>query len=310
MRAVQITRYGPPDVLQPNEVTMPDPGPGEVLVSVKACAVNAIDRLTRAGAGVPIGGFPAILGWDVSGTVAQAGLGAERFTVGEDVFGTLRFPALAQAYAEFVVAPESELARKPAPVSHAEATGAMAALTAWEALFALGHVEAGQRVVIHGAAGGFGHVAVQLARHAGAEVVATASDRNRAFLLDLGADDVVDYRRADLQRAVGTVDIAIDTRGGEDFHRLLDLVGRGGRIVTLKGRADGQAAAARRRGVTAAYAYVAPNGPTLELIAPLMEQGAVRVHIDETFGLEDAAAAHARGDAGRVRGQLALDMGR
>jgi NADPH:quinone reductase-like Zn-dependent oxidoreductase len=186
----------------------------------------------------------------------------------------------------------------------------MAALTAWEALFSRGDVKAGQRVVIHGAAGGFGHVAVQLARHAGAEVVATASDRNRAFLLDLGAHDVVDYRRADLEQAVGAVDLAVDTRGGEDFHRLLDLVGRGGRIVTLKGRADGQEAAARRRGVTAAYAYVAPSGPTLELVAPLMEQGAVRVHVDDTFGLEDAAAAHARGDAGRVRGLLVLDLDR
>lgn len=176
MRAVVIDTFGPPDVLRMTESKIPRPADGEVLVAVGAIGANAIDWISRAGDGVPISTFPAVLGWDISGTVVETGPGVTTLRPGNEVFGLPRFPDLTGAYAEFVTAPATALAIRPDQVDPLVAAGTpMIALTAWQALFDNGALQAGQRILIHGAAGGVGHVAVQLAKRAGAEVIATAS---------------------------------------------------------------------------------------------------------------------------------------
>jgi NADPH:quinone reductase-like Zn-dependent oxidoreductase len=308
MRAVVIERIGPPDVLAATTLPTPAPGPGEVLVAVQAAAVNAIDWKTRAGRGVLLGGFPAVLGWDVSGEVVAQGPVANRFAPGEPVFGMLRFPQLAGTYAEFVTAPEAQLAPRPSDLSPVAAAGTMCALTAWESLFDHGGLRAGQRVLIHGGAGGVGHVAVELARSVDAEVIATASPRNVDFLLDLGAAAVVDYGSTDLEQAATDVDLVLDTRGGQDFHRLLPTLRPGGTIVTLLGETPDQRTAAAARDVRVAHTYVAPHEARLAKLGAAIGDGRVRLNIDATFTLDQAAEAHELGEQGHVRGLLALTI--
>ena len=308
MRAVVIERIGPPDVLAATTLPTPAPGPGEVLVAVQAAAVNAIDWKTRAGRGVSLGEFPALLGWDVSGEVVARGPVANRFAPGDPVFGMLRFPRLAGTYAEFVTAPEAELAPRPSDLSPVAAAGTMCGLTAWESLFDHGGLQAGQRVLVHGGAGGVGHVAVQLARSVDAEVIATASPRNADFLHDLGAVDVVDYGSTDLEKTATGVDLVLDTRGGQDFHRLLPTLRSGGTIVTLLGEAPDHRIAAAARDVRVAHTHVAPHKARLAELGAAIGDGRVRLNVDAMFTLDQAAAAHELGEQGHVRGLLALTV--
>lgn len=308
MRAVVLDRFGPPTGLRSAELPVPHPGQDEVLVQVRAVGVNAIDWKTRAGRGVAVPNFPAVLGWDVSGVVVAVGSGVTRFRGGEEVFGTLRFPRLASAYAEYVTAPQDELAVKPATVDYRNAAGAMVCLTAWQSVFDHGGVVAGQRVLVHGAAGGVGHIAVQLAHAADAEVIATASARNHDFLTGLGARQLIDYTTQRIEDAAAGVDVVIDTRGGVDFVRLLEVLRPGGIIVSILGQQPGQLETVTARGLRAAYTYVGPDGRCLDEIARWMTGGAVRVHVERSFPLEDAASAHAVGDRGHVRGLLVLDV--
>lgn len=181
----------------------------------------------------------------------------------------------------------------------------MAALTAWQSLFDHAQLREGQRVLIHSAAGGVGHVAVQLAKHAGAEGIGTASPSNHDLLTSLGADQVANYES--VGNGIKDVDVVLDPRGGRDFLSLLDVLRPGGIIVTLKGQQSGYDAAIAARGVRAGYTRVAPNGAALGTIAELMGQGKLRVLVERAFELEQAAAAHAHGERGHVHGKLVLD---
>lgn len=306
MRAAVIEGFGPADTLRVRDLPVPVPGRGEVLVRVHAAGINAIDWATRAGHGVGVPRFPAVLGWDLSGTVAATGPGAGRFAVGDAVFGMPRFPGPAGAYAQYAVAPEDELTRTPPEIGHlAAAAVPMVALTAWQTLFQHGGVRAGQRVLVPGAAGGVGHVAVQLAADAGAEVIGTASARNREFVRGLGAADVISH---DMVREVKDVDVAVDPVGGAEFFRLLDVVRPGGIVVTLKGEGPEHREAAEQRGVRAGFTYVRPDAALLgDRIVPLLAAGRLRPSVERVFRLDEAAEAHALGEQGHVRGRLVLD---
>ncbi|MEV0521997.1 NADP-dependent oxidoreductase [Streptomyces sp. NPDC050439] len=309
MSAIRIDDYGSAGSLRLDARPLPALAPGEVLVRVHAAGVNPIDWETRAGRGVALTRFPAVLGWDVSGIVTAVGPGPVTLRVGDEVFGTVRFPHLAGGYAQFVAAPADHLAVKPPEVPHlVAAASAMPVLTALQTLFEdAGRPLAGSRVLIHGAAGGVGQAAVQLAKREGATVIATASTRNHAYLLDLGADQVVDYVHDDIRRAVPAVDLAVDPRGGEEFTRLLSVVTPGGTLVTLKGEQPGQAEQAAAHGVRAGYTYVRPDGPALAGAAELLASGAMRTEIQRVLPLEQAGAAHELGEHGRLRGRLVLD---
>jgi NADPH:quinone reductase-like Zn-dependent oxidoreductase len=308
-RGALIDGYGPPEVLRIGRVPLPEPGDGEVQVRVHAAGINAIDWLTRAGRGVSVSSFPAVLGWDISGTVAQIGPGVATLKTGDHVFGMPYFPGLVGGYADHVTAPADSLAVKPSGVTHHSAAGApMPALTAWQALFDVGGLSPGQRVLIHGAAGGVGHVAVQLAVNAGAEVIGTASTGNQAFVEGLGAHEVIDYSASPVEKAARDVDVAVDPRGGQEALRLLDVLRPGGILVTLKGADARLTQAARARGLRVGFVYVAPDGATLAKLTALMAEGHLRIAVENVFPLDEVSAAHVIGENGHVRGRLVLDM--
>ncbi len=221
MRAVMIRETGGPDVLTLEEVERPEPGEGEVLVRVRAASVNPIDWKYRRG--LVEKDLPAVLGNDVSGTVESSQ--ADQFSEGDEVFGI----ASSGGYAEFAVAPAATLAAKPAAVSHEQAAAiGVAGLTAWQAVIDRGKLEEGQSALIAGAAGGVGHLAVQLAKHAAARVIGTGSARNRDFVLGLGADEYIDYTSEDVGERARDMDPIFDTVGGETTQTLVPALAEGG----------------------------------------------------------------------------------
>ncbi|MEU4891660.1 NADP-dependent oxidoreductase [Streptomyces sp. NPDC044780] len=315
MRAVTISEWGGPEVLSVGEVARPEPLPTEVLVRVHAAGINPVDWKTRAGQGMAgLQTLPLILGWDVSGVVEEVGFGVTTLAPGDEVYAMPWFPRPAGGYAEFVTAPSRQFARKPASIGHTEAAALpLAALTAWQALVDTAEVEAGQRVLVHAAAGGVGHLAVQLAKHLGAEVIATAREPRHAWLGELGADETIDYTRQRFEDVTGEVDVVIDLIGGLDATdvRSVAVTRAGGLVVSIpSGVSEGLAAAAGQAGVRTSPLLVEPDAAALTTIAGLVDSGAVRVEVERTFALEQVAEAHRLGETNRTRGKLVLDVAR
>jgi len=299
MQAVLMRATGDADVLHLEEAARPEPGAEEVLIRVHAASVNPIDWKFRRGL-IPKQ-LPAVLGSDVSGTVVESR--AEGFSGGEEVFGL----ASSGSYAEFATAASRMLAIKPAGVSHEQAAALpVAGLTAWQALFDRGGLQAGQTALIAGAAGGVGHLAVQFAAHAGARAVGTGSAHNRDFVLGLGAAQYVDYTAQEVAGAVSGVAVAFDTVGGATTEQLLATVAPGGVLVTIAGPPPQEAAAAR--GVRAESLVMSPNAEQLAAIAELVAQRQVRVEIADAFPLADVSRAHALSETGHTRGKLVLTL--
>ncbi|WP_030231444.1 NADP-dependent oxidoreductase [Streptomyces sp. NRRL S-350] len=311
MRAVSQDTAGTPDVLKVVDTRRPEPGRGEILVRVHAAGVNPADWKTRQRGvfadGTPL---PFTLGFDVSGVVEEAGDGVTLFQPGDEVFGMPRFPHPAGAYAEYVTAPARHFAPRPQSLTHVE-SGALplASLTAWQALVDTADVRPGQRVLIHAAAGGVGHLAVQIAKARGAHVIGTASAAKHDLLRSLGADELVDYRTQDFAETVRDVDIVLDTLGGADRARSLRTLRRGGRLVSILPLDDAfPHEEAEAAGVRAEFMLVEPDRQGLHEITALVEDGHLRVITDAVFPLEDAAAAHTLGETGRTIGKIVLSV--
>lgn len=313
MRAVVQDSFGGPEVLRVESVPRPEPLPTEVLVRVHAAGINPVDWKTREGTGMAgvLGAPPFVLGWDVSGVVAAVGFGVTTLRVGDEVYGMPWFPRAAGGYSEYVTAPARQFARKPATASHEQAAAVpLAALTAWQALVDTADVRPGQRVLVHAAAGGVGHFAVQFAKHLGAHVIATASSARHEWLRELGADEAVDYRAVRFEDVVGAVDVVIDLVG--DAHdktslRSLEVLRPGGLLIAIPaGVSPELAEAAAERGVRVSPFLVEPDGPALGRIAELIDAGQVVVEVEAVFPLEQAAQAHLQGEGGRTRGKLVL----
>ncbi|UPZ27370.1 NADP-dependent oxidoreductase [Streptomyces sp. LRE541] len=309
MRAISQDVLGGTEVLKEVEREIPQPGPSEVLVRVHAAGLNPTDWKHRAN-----GGFlkkpPFVLGWDVSGVVEAVGLGVAVHKPGDEVFGMLPYPYGVGAHAEYVIAPARALARKPAEVDHTQA-GALplAALTAWQALVDTADVRPGQRVLIHAAAGGVGHLAVQIAKERGAYVIGTASAGKHEFLRGLGADELVDYRETDFAEAVRDVDVVLDTIGGDYRSRSLRTLRPGGLLVSILVSGTTELAEeAEGLGVRAVEMLVEADHAGMNAIAGLVAAGSLRATIAETFPLAEAAKAHALGDTGRTVGKLVLQV--
>lgn len=280
MEAVVMHETGGPEVLRYDDVERPQPAEGEVLIRVHAACVNPIDWKYRRG--LVEKQLPAILGSDVSGTVEASR--AEGFAEGDEVFGLVS----SGAYAHFATAPPRAIARKPAGVSHEEAAAIpVAGMTAWQALFDRGGLQAGQTALIAGAAGGVGHFAVQLARHVDARAIGIGSSRNRDFVLGLGADEYVDYGEQDVSEAVSGVDVAFDAVGGETTESLLPTLREGGILVTIAGAPPEEAA--QQRGVRAELLVMSPSADQLADIADLVAAGDVHVEIADVLHLRDGA---------------------
>ncbi len=308
MRAIVQDALGGPEVLKLAEIDKPEPGPTEVLVRVKAAGVNPTDWKTRASGGL-LGPPPFRLGWDVSGVVEQVGFGAALWKPGDEVFGMLKYPEGAGAYAEYVTAPSRHFRKKPESIDHVQAAAIpLAALTAWQALVDTGGLKGGERVLIHAAAGGVGHLAVQMAKARGAYVIGTASAAKHEFLRGLGADELVDYTTTDFSGTVRDVDLVIDLIGGDYGLRSLRTLRPGGTIVSLAlSRLDPtlheQAAALDIRDESI---LVEADQAGLKAIAALVDAGRLRVEVAAALPLEEAAKAHELGETNRTAGKIVL----
>lgn len=306
MRAVVVEQWGGTENLVEREMPRPEPGLGEVLVRVHAAGVNPVDWKTRAsGALIEWGAVPAV-GWDVSGTIEAVGPGVGMFRPGDEVFGMPSFPRQAGAYAEYVVAPARHLAPKPAALTHVEAAALpLAALTAWQALVDTAGLRPGERVLVHAAAGGVGHLAVQIARARGAYVIGTAGAAKHDLVRRLGADEVIDYRAVRFEDVVSDVDVVLDGLGAETAERSLKVLRPGGRLITLPGPDDVPTA---QDGVRALWMLVEPDHLGLREITALVERGALRPVIDTVVPLAEAAKAHEIGERGRTAGKIVLSV--
>jgi NADPH:quinone reductase-like Zn-dependent oxidoreductase len=310
MRAIAVSGWGGPEVLEPTTVPRPVPRPTEILVAVHATGVNPTDWKARATGGFGQWGDPPILGYDVSGVVEAVGPGASLFRPGDEVFGMPRFPEQAGAYAEYVAAPSRHFALKPAALDHIHAAALpLVGLTAWQALAEVARVQPGQRVLIHAAAGGVGHVGVQIAKALGAHVIGTASAPKHDFLRSLGADELIDYRTTDFADVLRDVDVVLDAIGGDYALRSLQVLRRGGIHIALP-RPDDPAVEARARelGVRTGWTLVEPDRGGLLALVELVEAGKLRVEVAEVLPLEQAAEAHRRGESNRTTGKLVLSV--
>lgn len=301
---------GGPEVLEIGGAPVPEPLPTEIRVRVAAAGVNPVDWKTRAGSGMAavLGPPPFTVGWDVAGTVDAVGPGVTRFAPGDAVFGMPWFPRQAGGYAEFVTAPSRHFAHRPAGLSEVAAAGLpLAGLTAWQSLVDIADVRPGQRVLVHAAAGGVGHLAVQIAKARGAHVIGTASVAKHDLLHDLGIDEAVDYRAEAFERVVEPVDLVLDLVGGAVAMRSLEVMKPDARLICLPSAAAGEAmAAARERGLRATGMLVEPDGDGLEALSSLVDDRRLRVLVAETFPLERASHAHRAGELGRTTGKLIL----
>ena len=311
MRAIVQHSFGPPEVLEMEERPLPEPWATEVRVRVEAAGVNPVDWKTRAGLGAAArSGLPLTVGWDVAGVVDAVGPGVTRFAVGDPVFGMPWFPRQAAAYAEFVTAPSRHFARRPDGLSAVEAGGLpLAGLTAWQCLVDIAEVKPGQRVLVHAGAGGVGHLAVQIAKARGAHVIATASAAKHDLLAELGVDEPVDYRSRQFEEVLEPVDVVYDLIGGDVAVRSLQVLQPDGIMISLPSAAAGAAVeAGRARGLRTTGMLVEPDGDGLQELAALVDTGAVRVRVAETFPLDRAADAHRLGEQGRTAGKIVLTI--
>lgn len=311
MKAIRIHKYGGLEVIKYEEAPRPEPGPGELLIRVCAAGVNPADAKIREGkafASMYENPFPFILGWDISGVIEEAGDGVKAFSPGDGVYGMVNFPYEGGAYAEYVTAPEAHLARKPEKLDHIHASALpLAVLTAWQALFGAAGLKSGDRVLIHAAAGGVGHLAVQLARWKGAShIIGTASADDEKFLKGIGVDEVIDYRTERFDEVARDVDVVLDCVGGETQERSFKVLKKGGFLVTImepppEGRAE-------ESGVRAERIFVKPDAGELKEVARLADEGRLTPSIYKVFPLEKAREAHELVEKGQTRGKIVLSV--
>jgi NADPH:quinone reductase-like Zn-dependent oxidoreductase len=309
MKAVRIRSFGGPDVLRVEDAPRPVPKQDEILVRIRAAGINPVDWKTRRGQGVagmlerPL---PVVLGWDFAGTVVGAGERVTRFAHGDAVYGMVHL-AHEGTYAEYVSLPASHAASKPQKLTFEEAAAVpLAALTAWQALFDTARLRHNQKVLVHAAAGGVGHLAVQLAKIRGATVVATASRANHDFVKALGADVVIDYVNERFEDHVRDADVVLDTMGGEIQTRSFATLRKGGTLVSILHGPD--AALAARAGVHAQSILVKPNGETLKTLADLMDRGELHPTVSLVYPITAVRDAHSRGELGHTRGKVVLSV--
>lgn len=289
------------------DLPKPEPAAGEVLVKVEAASVNPVDYKIRSGEFKPVGlHIPLTLGRDVSGVVEQVGEGVSDVQVGDEVYALLDRDH--GGYAEYAIATRGGLAAKPRSIDHLHAAAVpLAATTAWQGLFDHGKLQAGERVLIHGAAGGVGHFAVQFAKDRGAYVMATARIDNHDLLLKLGADEVIDYRTERFEDRARDIDLVLDLVAGDAQARSWNVLREGGRLVsTLQPPSHDEA---ERHHATGEVFMAEPNGGELAEIAQLIDEGKVSVFVQRTLPLAEVRAAHEQLEHEHVRGKLVLEVG-
>jgi NADPH:quinone reductase-like Zn-dependent oxidoreductase len=290
MMAWRVHEFGPPEIMKFERVSRPEPGPGEVLVKVEAAGVGPWDGWIRAGKSALPQPLPLTLGSDLSGKIVTVGTGVSELSVGDQVYGVTN-PQFIGAYAEYALASAGMVSNKPTSLTHVEAASVpVIAVTAWQALFDHAQLEAGQTVVIHGAAGNVGSYAVQLARRAGVQSIATVATDDVSFVRNLGANTVIDYRTQCFEEQVRDADAVIDLVGGETQARSFQILRRGGKLISAVSRPDQDLA--KRHGVEATFFLVNVTSQYLTEIARLVDDGKLRTNVGAVLPLADAREAH------------------
>lgn len=313
MKAIILTKAGGTENLSLQETETPQSKEGEVLIKVHSISINPVDIKTRKGGALYASmkeSGPVILGWDVSGVVVAVGENVDAFKEGDEVFGMVNFPGHGKAYAEYVTAPVAHVAKKPSGISHNEAAATtLAALTAWQVLVQQAGIRKGQRVLIHAAAGGVGHFAVQIAKYFGATVTGTASAANKEFLQSLGADDFIDYTAVDFSKAAEAFDIVLDPIGGETTEKSVEVLKEGGTLVSIVGGAKEavqQLAGAKK--VTAKNYLVHSSGEDMQQLATMLQEGSLKPVILHQLSFSEYEEAHKLIETGRTRGKIVLQV--
>ncbi|GKV86651.1 NADP-dependent oxidoreductase [Pectobacterium atrosepticum] len=331
MKVVQLNAFGGPETLQYGDAPLPTVGCDGVLVRVYAASINPPDLYLRDGYRAlpsewwPNSSFPLILGTDVSGVVAAIGENISEFSLGDEVYSMVRFPEGVMqgsgAYADYVCVPSSDLALKPQGIEHVQAAGApMSLLTAWQFLVELGHNAPnpfqpfthtpvqleGRTVLVNGAGGGVGHLAVQIAKWKGAHVIAVASSRHEVLLRDLGADEFIDYTKVAVETVVKNADLVIDAVGGTHMERFLSCIKQDGALFLVNPLGFSGQNEAATKGITVSATQVRSSGAQLSEAGQLLEKGVIRVVIDSTYPLAMASTAHQRASLGSIQGKIVL----
>lgn len=309
MRAAIQRSLGGPEVLEIIETVRPEPRTNEILVRVCAASLNPTDWKHREDGGF-LGAPPFVLGWDLSGVVEAVGVGVARFKPGDEVFGMLSYPFGHGSHAEFVAAPARVFAKKPTSLDHVQSAALpLVSLTAWQALIENAELKSGRKVLIHAAAGGVGHIAVQIAKAHGAYVIGTSSAPKHDFLYELGVDEAIDYRTQDFAKTVHDVDVVLDTIGDDTSIRSLSTLRPGGIAVSiLPVGSDDFYRKAEELGVRAVRMLVDSSRGNLSSIAELVEAGKLRATISETFPFQQISEAHRMGGTGRTTGKVVITM--
>lgn len=311
MKAILLYEAGSPDKLVLGEAPKPNLKNGEVLIKVKAIGINPADTIYRNSAAFISALFgearPAIIGWDISGEIVEKAADTDGFEVGDAVFA---LSANARGYAEFVAVNIAFLAHKPANISFEEAAAIpMAGLTAWQPLVQGMNIKKGDKVLIHAASGGVGHFAVQIAKHLGAEVIATSSAKNRDFVRSLGADRHIDYQNENFQEVIKDVDFVLDTVGGATLEHSINVTKTGGTIISIIPHANENInIQAKEKGVHLSLWGMRPNAEDLSAIANLVVKGIIKPHIAGSYPFDMMSEAHTQVETRRTVGKIVVTI--
>ncbi len=315
MKAIILNEAGCVENLKYVDIPKPKITSDEVLVKTISLSINPVDYKVRANTGSLNWLFknerPAVLGWDLSGTIVEIGENVTDFKVGDAVFGMVNFPGKGNVYAEFVAAPATHVALKPSNISHQEAaTATLAALIAWQTLVNKGNVKKGDKVLIHGASGGVGHYATQIAKYLGAYVIGTSSAKNREFVLQNGTDKHVDYTTENILEIVSDADFVLDTIAGDNISKSIDSTKTGGIIVTIPSGniSNADINKAKSKGIDLSFLLVESSGVDMLKIAQLMERGILKSHVSKTFSFDEMKDAHLYLEKGRTIGKIVINI--
>lgn len=313
MKAIVLKQAGGVENFIIKDIEKPEIKENEVLISVKAISINPVDFKVRVLEDFlnSLNGAerPAIIGWDISGAIVAIGNNVTKFEIGDNVFGMINFPGSGKAYAEFVAAPEDQLAKIPKNISFNEAAAAtLAALTALQALKPI--VKKGDRVLIHGGSGGVGHFAIQIAKSLGAYVISTSSAKNKSFILSLGADEHIDYNSQKFEEILTDVDFVLDMFNGDILLNSIKVTKKGGTIISLPTAdfSDEILKLAKERNVDVSFTMVQSNGDDMNTLKNMLESEAIKPHISKTFTFEKMGDAHLHLEIGRTVGKVIVTM--
>jgi len=312
MKAIVLEKFGGVENLEVQEVAKPTISKDEILVKVKAFSINPVDVKTRSGealADILKGDTPIILGWDISGTIVEVGKEVDLFRVNDEVFGMVNFVGHGKAYAEYVAVPAEQLTRKPDNISHVEASASpLVALTAWQAFTHFGKLRQNDKILIHGASGGVGHLAIQIAKYLGAYVIGTSSAKNREFVLELGADEHIDYKTEPFEKRLSNIDFVLETIGYDNFKKSVSVLREDGTIINLpSGLTEEDEREAERKNLNACYFMaVYSSGSDMKIIADLLEKGIIKPHIYKVYGFNQIREAHLQVETGSTKGKVVV----